>query len=253
VVLEVRPRVTVDARRSRPDAVTSQETCLTLLDGFELTQGGRSVSLPLAVQRALAFLALHGRPLLRLYVAGVLWPDTPEERAGANLRSTLWRLHQPAGRLVEATGQHLRLAATVQVDVHDMSILATRLLDSCSAWEHTEYRRLFASGELLRDWYDDWVMIERERFRQLRLHALEKLCEYLTAVQRFGDAVQAGMAAVAAEPLRESAQRVLIRAHLAEGNDGEAIRQFRSYAQNLHAELGLAPSARIRELVHIRP
>jgi len=253
VVLEVRPRVAIDARPASPDAVTNQGTCLTLLDGFDLTQGGRSVPLPLAVQRALAFLALQARPLLRLYVAGVLWPDTPEERAGANLRSTLWRLHQPAGRLVEATGQHLRLAARVRVDVHEMTSLATSLLDGCAGSEHTEYRRLCASGELLRDWYDDWVVIERERFRQLRLHALEKLCEYLTAVQRFGDAIQAGMAAVAAEPLRESAQRVLIGAYLAEGNEGEAIRQYRSYERDLHAELALAPSSRIRELVHIRP
>ena len=59
--------------------------------------------------------------------------------------------------------------------------------------------------------YDDWVLVQRDRFRQLRLHALEALCERLTASGRYGEAIDAGLAAVCAEPLRESSHRVLIR------------------------------------------
>ena len=43
-------------------------------------------------------------------------------------------------------------------------------------------------GELLPDWYDDWVLLERERFRQLRLHALDALCDDLTRAGRHWDA-----------------------------------------------------------------
>jgi DNA-binding SARP family transcriptional activator len=57
------------------------------------------------------------------------------------------------------------------------------------------------------------------------------------------------MAAVRAEPLRESAQRALIAAHLAEGNCGEALDQFKSYERLLASELGLCPSAQMLELV----
>src|SRR6266571_3495035 len=53
------------------------------------------------------------------------------------------------------------------------------------------------SIDLLPYWYEDWVLVERERFRQLRLHALEALCEQLTALGRFDHAVEAGIAAVA--------------------------------------------------------
>ncbi len=105
------------------------------------------------------------------------------------------------------------------------------------------------AGELLPDWYDDWVMFERERLRQLRLHALEILCRRLAAAGSFGPAVDAGLAAVLGEPLRESAQRVLIEAHLAEGNRSEAIRQYNSYRVRLYAELGLQPSPSLRRLV----
>jgi DNA-binding SARP family transcriptional activator len=73
------------------------------------------------------------------------------------------------------------------------------------------------------------VLLDRERTRQLSLHALEALCSRWTEMRRFGQAVQAGLAAVAGEPIRESAHRILMKAHLAEGNPGEAIRQYRTY------------------------
>jgi len=104
-------------------------------------------------------------------------------------------------------------------------------------------------GELLPGWYDDWVLIERERHRQLSLHALEMICELLTAAGRFGPAVTAGLAAVREEPLRESAHRGLIQAYLAEGNPSEALRDYRLYEKLLWRELRLKPSGRLSELV----
>jgi DNA-binding SARP family transcriptional activator len=86
------------------------------------------------------------------------------------------------------------------------------------------------------------VLLERERFRQLRLHALERLCDRLTAQGRFAEATEAGLAAVAGEPLRESAHRALIRAYLAEGNPGEAVGQYERLRALLRDELGVSPS-----------
>ena len=110
------------------------------------------------------------------------------------------------------------------------------------------------SGDLLPDWDDEWVLLERERFRQIRLHALERSCELLMASGRLTEAIDAGLAALAAEPLRESAHRVLIRAHLAEGNRFEALRQFERYRDLMRSELGLAPSVEIADLIraHLR-
>jgi DNA-binding SARP family transcriptional activator len=61
--------------------------------------------------------------------------------------------------------------------------------------------------------------------------------------------VEAGLAAVRAEPLRESAHRTLVRAHLAEGNRFEANRQYHNCRRLLQAELGLEPSRGLRELI----
>jgi DNA-binding SARP family transcriptional activator len=222
---------------------------LSLLGGFELHCGGKDVAVSRSGQRLLALLALQGRPLERLWVAGTLWLDTTEERAGASLRSALWRLPQPHGAaVVQATPTHLRLARDLAVDVHELAGRA-KGLDAPAAADDGALDPSALSKDLLPDWYEDWVVLERERFRQLRLHALEALCRRLTEAGRFGAAVQAGLAAVAGEPLRESAHRTLIHAHLAEGNPGEAVRQYHLYRRLLAGELAIEPSAAIRGLV----
>src|SRR5690348_18186783 len=89
---------------------------LTLLGAFQLTIAGEAVRLPMNGQRVLAFLALEGRLLLRSFVAGSLWMDVTDDRAGASLRSALWRLNRHR-RLVEADGQRLQLSPQIAVDV----------------------------------------------------------------------------------------------------------------------------------------
>jgi DNA-binding SARP family transcriptional activator len=219
-----------------------------LAGGFELVCGEGSVSLPMSARRLVAFVALHERPLLRSFVAGTLWIDLSEERAGASLRSALWRVHRPGHALIEASPTHLQLSPGVGVDVRMATAFCRRILD------HGDDRLDFGSFEqltedLLPDWYDEWVVVARERFRHLRLHALEALSQRLTAAGRIPQAIQAGLAAVAAEPLRESAHRTVIRAHLSEGNVAEAIAQFRKYRELLQTELGIQPSRRMEELM----
>jgi DNA-binding SARP family transcriptional activator len=110
--------VSVVARTPRgARAPADRGVSLSLLNAFELVCEGETVRLPLTAQRLLAFVALHDHPLQRTYVSGVLWADSPEERAAGSLRSSLWRLHRPGYQLVDATTTHLHLAPGVDVDV----------------------------------------------------------------------------------------------------------------------------------------
>ena len=240
-------------RRSKPTLGPPGErgvgVRLALLNAFELSAGGEPVPLPLSAQRLLAFLALHEHPLRRLYVAGMLWTDAPEERALANLRSALWRLQAAGCAPVEATPRELRLAPDVRVDFREAAAFAHALLAGSTDPADLEVEWAALGGELLPDWYDEWALLERERYRQLGLHALETLSERLAAARRFGPALEAALAAVAGEPLRESAHRVLIKTHIAEGNTSEAIRQYRFYRTLLHDRLGLDPSPALEALV----
>ena len=105
------------------------------------------------------------------------------------------------------------------------------------------------SGELLAGWYDDWVVLERDRLRQLRMRTLEVVAVRLAAAGRHEEALQAAHAAVREEPLRESAHRVVIETHLAENNVGEALRQYQSCRRTLASGLGIAPSADLDTLL----
>jgi DNA-binding SARP family transcriptional activator len=221
---------------------------LRLTNGFELLSGGTPVSFPMSVQRLLAFLAFQGRPVQRVYVAGKLWLDVPEERAFASLRSALWRANQPGLQLVLAANSQLSLDPAVRVDVRDAAAQAYRLIEG-SASDDVSFAGFSLIGEILPDWYDDWLLIEREKYRQLRLHALEALATRLTSLGRYGEAAETALTAVAGEPLRESAHRVLIRVYLAEGNPSEALRHYRLFREMFLSELGLEPSPELQELV----
>ena len=73
------------------------------------------------------------------------------------------------------------------------------------------------------------MLLDRERLRQLRLHMLEQLAVDHLDAGRHGEALQAALAAMAAEPLRETPHRLVVRIHLAEGNAFEAVHAFYVY------------------------
>jgi DNA-binding SARP family transcriptional activator len=229
-----------------------------VLGGFELRVGPGAVAMQQSAARLVAFLAIQTRPLRRSYIAGKLWPDMPQRRAAASLRTALWRANEREWELVSATATHLALQPNVEVDLRNATALAHAILDGrelgdggarARGFPCAAARRLVRTpDELLPDWYDEWVIVERERYRQVRLHALEALCVALASAGDYAEAVEAGLAAVTMEPLRESAHRALMTAHLAEDNAVEALREFRAFSRLLHEELRLDPSPRIRAL-----
>jgi DNA-binding SARP family transcriptional activator len=217
--------------------------------GFSLVHHQEPISLPLTAQRVVAFVALRERPTLRLHVASTLWIDLPERRALANLRSALWRLRQPGFEVVIANGAYLSLRDDVTVDIRELAACSRAILRVDGRGTQAAYQMVLTAGDLLPDWYDDWVLIERERLRQLRLHALEQASADLAAEHRFGEAIEAALAAIADEPLRESAHRQLITVYLAEGNRIEAVRQYDEYSRLVREELGLPPAREIRDIL----
>lgn len=238
------------ATRPRPGVAGSR---VLLVGGFRLVEGDAQVALAEGSQRLLALLALRGQPVKRVLVAGTLWPEVTESRAYASLRSALSRLYGVVRDAVEVDPSELRLASRVRVDLHESQALAHRLLDTVDqpleAPDLSRAAITALSGELLPDWYEDWVLLEAEDWRQLRLHALEVLAGLLAAAGRYGDAAAAALAAVRADPLRESAHAALIRVHLAEHNQSEALREFKLYQDLLRAELDIEPTNQLRDLV----
>jgi DNA-binding SARP family transcriptional activator len=218
---------------------------LHLLQAFELVRGDTPLQLPTAAQRLVALLAMLDRPADRLYVAGVLWPESSERLAGGSLRTALWSLRRAAPGLVLMIGRRLALTPALEVDYHAVIERTHRLVTGDTVGVEAPVDSAELTDQLLPDWYEDWLAADRERLRQLQLHALEALSKRLRGRAEFARAIEVAGMAVAAEPTRESARTELIKAHLAEGNVDEAIRQFESFRRVLEGELGVEPSRRL--------
>lgn len=215
---------------------------LRLLDGFELRHGRRLLGLPNHAQRVLAYLAVNDRAHTRPNLARRLWMDTTDQHSGSSLRTALWRIRRLGSNLIEDNGGWLTLGRCVDVDYRRSVRLARSLITRDSGIADRDLITAPLETDLLPDWDEDWVLFERERLRQLRIHALEALAHRLIARGEIAAAIEAGLAAVAAEPLRETAHVTVIDAHLAEHNVSEARRQYESYATLLRQELGCNPS-----------
>ena len=222
---------------------------LRVVAGFELSIDGATICLPSYVERVLAYLAVNERAQPRSRVAYQLWIDLPEVRASANLRTALWRGRRVLGGLIVCRGGYLSLDSALDVDVRRLQSQAQRLFDPDSELTDLDVDVSLMVGDLLPDWSDEWIDVERERLRQLRVHALEAWCKRLMEARRYAEALDVGIQALAVEPLRETAQRLVIEAHLAEGNPAEARRRYHLFRARLLDDLGLEPSIELRELV----
>jgi DNA-binding SARP family transcriptional activator len=232
------------------------ELRLEVLGGFRLRVGGRLVVLPTHARRVLAYLSVCAGTdagCSRATVGDRLWPESDVVHARASLRTALWRVGRADRRLVTAHQDGLRLGEPVHVDLHRALAQASRLNRADAPLQAGDCSVAPLSGELLPGWDEDWLLLERERIRQLRLHALEALSHRLRRLSRYSEAVDAAITAIAIEPLRESARSALIAAHLAEGNVAAARTQLDSYAALLWTELGLRPSPAITALAAGRP
>lgn len=225
---------------------------LALLGESELRYGDDIVHLALSAHRLLSFLALQERGVQRPAAAEALWPNHRAGRAAANLRSALWQARRAGTTaIIDCAGQRIRLAPSVQVDMWHLTRCAHQIMASQSLTGLTGYGEVVEglARELLPAWSDDWVVLERERWDQLRLHALETLARWLIKAEKYLPALEVALTAVAIEPVRESAHRTVIEVHIAEGNSACAIKHYQRYRGLLQRELGVSPSQRMDRLV----
>lgn len=219
---------------------------LQLLGHFALTTDRGPAELPCLGMRAVAFVACNG-PVTRATLIDALWPEARPERAASNLRSLLWRLRRTP-LPVESRGDLLQVA-DARVDLLEERELARQVIRGVErAWRVAYDRRSF-HRDVLPAWDDAWLSAEREQFRQLRLTALDRVVDELLSDSRSAEAVEVALSTVAMDPLRESTQRALIRAHLAMGNVADAMRQFERFREQLADELGCSPSAALYRLM----
>lgn len=225
---------------------------MRLLGRFTVAVDGSWLALSRAAQRLLARIALTAGGEERGVLAGTLWPEHPEHRAQANLRGLVWRLPAAIRPWLAVGPVMVAFENDWQVDLHEAERqaagIAMAMQDPPAPVQHLPPAALFRD-DLLPDWDEPWLVVVRERHRQLRLHALEDLTRAHLRAGRPFDAVDSALLAASAEPLRESAQHLLVQAHLQAGNRAVAGAAYERFQRMLAVELGVVPSPELTDLV----
>lgn len=222
---------------------------LRLLGGFAATRNGRAIRLPAAGRRIVALAALYRAPVPRTHAAEQLWPHLDHSSALSSLRTALSRLNRKHADLLVATPEELALAEGVSVDVHEAHALARELVAGTVPGDLVDVPLIELTRSLLPDQDDDWVVLERGHLQDVFLHALETHASRLAEAGHFVDALSTVHAALAADPVRESAAGTLIEIHLAVGNRGRALQCYREFRERLRGRIGIEPSDEMKALV----
>jgi DNA-binding SARP family transcriptional activator/tetratricopeptide (TPR) repeat protein len=227
-----------------------------LLGDLQVGRGasGSSVRIPARKVRALlAYLALHpGRPHPRDRLTALLWPDVPDAQARQSLRQALAGLR----RVLSKTGGLVVDADTVAVDPARIDVDVARFEQlvadgSPSRLEQAEalYRGDFLEGfQVKAPAFEDWLVTERERLRELARRAVAKLLAHQTRTGAGEVALRTATRLLALDPLQEDVHRALMRLYVAQGQRAAALRQYQSCVGILRRELGVEPEPATKRL-----
>jgi DNA-binding SARP family transcriptional activator len=228
---------------------------LTFLGGFEARlDAGPTVVVPLRkAQALLAYLALPlGRAHSRDKLAALLWGGMPEAQARSGLRQALFSLRAggvPPEALSVGRETVALAAATVEADVAMFESRAAAGTPEALAEAAGQYRGDLLAGLSLREPpFEEWLLSERERLREVALEALGRLLAHQWHAGDAEAAVRTALQLLALDPLQEAVHRTLMRLYAGLGRRGAALRQYQLCADVLQRELRTEPEAQTREL-----
>lgn len=237
-------------------------TTLHLFGDFRLVVGGTPVmtmDMP-RVQSLLTYLVLHRHvSLSRTHLAYLFWPDSTESQAHTNLRNLLHKLRKvlPNVDLALNMDRYMvqwRSDAPWILDVLDFESAIARADRAEQEQDYFTQRlaleqavRVYG-GDLLPDCYDEWILPERNRLRQLFLDVLEQLARLLEQEGNYTKAISTAQRLLRHDPLHEATYRHLMRLYAASGNQAAVVRTYQSCSTVLEQELAVAPSAATHQL-----
>jgi DNA-binding SARP family transcriptional activator len=223
-----------------------------LFGGLSVEVHGRALPpIPgLKPRSLLAFLVLNPGPHPRSRLAGRFWPDVLETSARASLRSALWTLRATLEQVGgsdylrgDRAGAGIALDLPRDVDVEEFDRLV-------GAGDRASLERAveLASGPLLADLADDWVLQAQDAYRDRLLEALARLADERERAGDVAGAIAFTRRMLEHDRLSEAAHRSLMRRLALAGERGQALAAYRRCQAVLGAELGVAPSADTRAL-----
>ncbi|MGU3291750.1 ATP-binding protein [Williamsia sp. M5A3_1d] len=189
-------------------------------------------------------------------LADVLWPALRPQSWNSAVRGVLSRVRdtfEMAGMpadTVRSRGGNVRLTlpAGSVTDLEYSRLCCEQVLDDETNVANARTALRLLDGPVLRDVEGRWVDELRDEAEALRIRAHEVNAEVSFRLGEYAAAVSSAERLVAIDPVRESAYRTAIRAHMALGERGRALQTAADCRQVLAHELGVAPSAATEDL-----
>ena len=217
---------------------------------------GGPVALPTRkAQALLAYLALSGgRPQARDKLAALLWGGIREDSARNSLRQALFALRralaavEPPVIVADADTVAFDRSA-VEVDVHAFErSIGDGSPEALGAAAELYGGDLLAGISLQEPPFEEWLLTERERLRELALEALARRLAHQRNGGATESAIQTALRLLAFDPLQEPVHRTLMRLYVEAGRHGSALRQYQICVGALQRELGIEPDKDTRRL-----
>ena len=222
-----------------------QSVDLFLLGSFELKINGQTAHLPTRkIETLLAYLTLHPHAQKREKIASMLWGDSPEELARRSLRTALSALRKELGEeclISDRESIQLNPAFSLWVDVQEMEKQTKDIPLTHSPITSAINLNLYR-GDLLQDFYDEWVLGEREHYRNLYLNALLQLAQFLRMQGEYPRVIEISQRIVAIDPVNERAYQHLLFCYGALGDRSAALKTYKECSFQLQEKLGVSPS-----------
>jgi DNA-binding SARP family transcriptional activator len=218
-----------------------------LLGQFDVKRDLEAIEIPSRpAQSLLAYLILSaGKAHRREKLAGLLWPEANEENARSNLRHALWRLRK-------AIGSEYLIADKISIAFNEESdywLDAANLVAGNEELSEILLQTVASyGGELLPGFYDDWVVLERERLRALFEQNLQSLLDRFVEDGRWTDILEWGERWIALGQVPEPAYRALMIAHSGLGDAARMAATYKRCIKALDEELGVEPSDETKAL-----
>ncbi len=231
-----------------------------LFGPFQVTLDGETAGFESDKVRALlAYLAVESdSPHRREKLAGLLWPDWPEQSARNNLRHTLAVLRKTIGDreanppflLVTRQTVQFNAASDAWVDVAAFGTwLQPAEPSGQPSLEHlAEAARLyqgdFMEGFSLPDSaaFEEWVLQTREQYRRQAMEALQRVAAGYGERGEQERALEYAWRQTELDPWREEAHRQVMRLLAQSGRRSEALAQYGTCCRLLADELGVEPA-----------
>ena len=228
-----------------------------LLGQFDARRDGVPLAIPSrAAQSLLACLLLTaGTAHRREKLAGLFWPNTLEESARHNLRHELWRVRkaietgQP-GERVESylLADEFSIAFNANAEYWlDVAVLERARAEGAAASDLMKALALYR-GELLPGFYDEWVVLERERLHAIFEQIMARLIECLVEEQHWKETLEWSERWIALGQTPEPAYRALMIAHSAMGDKSKVASAYQRCVESFRKDLGVEPSEQTRTL-----